>query len=85
MQATNEEENRVTPMFETPMKDDGLFRARSTFTLRLRVLTGDVPGRLRVRQFLKAALRAYGIKSEGFCENIQPDAGEAKPEAANGT
>ncbi|MGE4160033.1 MAG: hypothetical protein AB7F75_13155 [Planctomycetota bacterium] len=51
-----------------------VFRPGVEFTLRLRVLKGDVPGALRVRQALKTLLRAYGLRNEGL-DLVKPEKG----------
>ncbi|MDE2101711.1 MAG: AAA family ATPase [Patescibacteria group bacterium] len=43
-----------------------------TFALRFRALPGDVPPRVRVRRFLKCALRAYGLVNIGWVEANNP-------------
>lgn len=39
-----------------------------TFAVRLRALPGPVPADQRIKRFLKHALRAYGLRNEGFIE-----------------
>ena len=34
--------------------------------LEVRILPDDIPRAIRMRRFLKAALRAYGIRAEGI-------------------
>jgi len=52
---------------------ESTLRAGQIFTLRLRVLPGDVPGRLRVRRALKTLLRTYGLVNEGLGPDTGPD------------
>ena len=41
------------------------------FTITFRALPGEVPAELRVRAFLKLALRAFGLVNEGM-EDVAP-------------
>ncbi len=62
------------------MGGDGFER----FTLTFRALPSEVPARIRVRKFLKVALRSFGLVNEGFA--VAPPLpqggrqGDAKPE-----
>jgi hypothetical protein len=45
-----------------------------TTWVKLRILPGDTPRAIRMRHFLKSALRAWGIKCEGFSGPTPTDA-----------
>jgi hypothetical protein len=44
------------------------------FTLTSRALPSHIPARIRVRQFLKVALRSFGLVNEGFRDSPGQDA-----------
>lgn len=51
-----------------------------TFTVTLEVKPADVPAEVRIRQFLKAALRQYGFR----CLSVQSESGEETMRLASG-
>jgi hypothetical protein len=56
----------------------------SPWWIEIRPLPADVPAAVRVRRFLKSALRAYGLKCESVRGKPPEDAADAileKPEA----
>jgi hypothetical protein len=52
------------------------------FTLTFRALPSEIPARIRVRRFLKVALRAFGLVNEGFVDGPQDAPGARQGEPA---
>jgi hypothetical protein len=72
-----------------PAPDGGAAQRDSLehFTLTFRALPSSIPARIRVRQFLKVALRAFGLVNEGFLDGPRDAQGgrQGTPAARDGS
>jgi hypothetical protein len=56
-----------------PPGGDGDADSLAEFTIKLRVLPGQVPRAVRVKRWLKLGLRHFGIINDGFVDEPESD------------
>jgi hypothetical protein len=65
------------PLLPRPPGGDRDADSLAEFTLRVRVLPGEVPRAARVRRWLKLGLRYFGIVNAGFVDDLPEEKGDS--------